>query len=261
MTFDNDANRNHEGSWAFSVYLVDCGRTSAAQLRQSILDCVKDQPAFKLVRKAEAFGWIHLWKFPEAGESMLRMAVQELPPVWKHRLVTEHSVHVRKYLLLKKMFVKLKFSFISIKEYVSEVYQRPDGIETHTEHSPWRVYLIPLALANDADKLLSNASNCCLLVHCHRLLCLPLDSLIREALDKRWIDRDGPASSRVSINVETPQRAVATGCVHVSWTHPIPSIDFIDQICLLTGATSAHVVIAAFCQSINQCYRQSGFAN
>lgn len=143
---------------------------------------------------------------------------------------------------------------------MSEIYQRPDGIETDSQRPPWRVYLIPLALANDPDTVFSSSSNCCLLVRCHRLLCNPLDSLIREALDKRWIERDGPTSSRVSQSFDTPQRTVATGsgCVHVSWTHPIPSIDFIDRICLLTGATSAQVVLAAFCQSINQCYRQSG---
>ncbi|XP_057367204.2 uncharacterized protein LOC130688248 [Daphnia carinata] len=238
VTFDNDANRNHKGhssSWAFSVYLVDSGGTSPTQLLQSIIDCVKDQPALKLVRKAEAFGWIHLWKIPEP--STLPMTVQELPPVWKHQLVTEDSVH----------------------EYVSEVYQRPDGIETDTQRPPWRVYLIPLALADDPDKVFSSTSNCCLLVRCHRLLCNPLDSLVREALDKRWIERDGPAPSRVSKSFDTPQRAVVTGsgCVHVSWTHPIPSIDFIDRICLLTGATSAQVVLAALCQSINQCCKQS----
>ncbi|KZS12469.1 Uncharacterized protein APZ42_022571 [Daphnia magna] len=240
VTFDDDANRNYKGhlsSWAFSVYLVDSGGASPAQLLQSIIDCTKDQPALKLVRKAEAFGWIHLWKLPQPSESPLRMTVQELPPVWKHQLVTEDSVH----------------------EYVSEIYQRPDGIETDSQRPPWRVYLIPLALANDPDTVFSSSSNCCLLVRCHRLLCNPLDSLIREALDKRWIERDGPTSSRVSQSFDTPQRTVATGsgCVHVSWTHPIPSIDFIDRICLLTGATSAQVVLAAFCQSINQCYRQS----
>ncbi|KAI9562846.1 hypothetical protein GHT06_010301 [Daphnia sinensis] len=238
VTFDDDANRNHKGhtsSWAFSVYLVDSGGTSPAQLLQSIVDCAKDQPALKLVRKAEAFGWIHLWKIPEPGT--LGMTVQELPPVWKHQLVTEDSVH----------------------EYVSEVYQRPDGIETDSQRPPWRVYLIPLALADDPDTVFSSSSNCCLLVRCHRLLCNPLDSLIREALDKRWIERDGPSPVRVTKSFDIPQRAVATGsgCVHVSWTRPIPSIDFIDRICLLTGAISAQVVLTAFCQSINQCYRQS----
>lgn len=102
VTFDDDANRNYKGhlsSWAFSVYLVDSGGASPAQLLQSIIDCTKDQPALKLVRKTEAFGWIHLWKLPQPSESPLRMTVQELPPVWKHQLVTEDSVHVRKYLI------------------------------------------------------------------------------------------------------------------------------------------------------------------
>jgi hypothetical protein len=104
VTFDDDCgNRNEKvrsSCWAFSVYLVDSGGASPAQLRQSIADGVRDRPALKLVRKAEAFGWIHLWRHPEGGaESALnRMSsVQELPPVWKHQLVTEETVHVRKF--------------------------------------------------------------------------------------------------------------------------------------------------------------------
>lgn len=78
--------------WTHSVYLVDSGRVSPADLRRSILDSVKNQAALRLVRKPEAFGWIHLWKQPE---STLRMSsVQELSPVWKHQLVNEDSVQV-----------------------------------------------------------------------------------------------------------------------------------------------------------------------
>lgn len=114
VTFDDDFNRNrtttaHSSCWAFSVYLVDSGGASPAQLRQSIADGAEDRPALKLVRKAEAFGWIHLWKHPEAGERTLdRMSsVQELPPVWKHQLVTEDTVHVRNNLRMKKSTVNL----------------------------------------------------------------------------------------------------------------------------------------------------------
>jgi hypothetical protein len=65
----------------------------------------------------------------------------------------------------------------------------------------------------------------------------------------------------VAKSFDSPQRAaIATGngWAHVSWTRPIPSIGFIDRICDLTGATSGQVVLAAFCQSVNQCCRQSG---
>ncbi|XP_046449243.1 uncharacterized protein LOC124197750 [Daphnia pulex] len=258
VTFDDDFNRNrtttaHSSCWAFSVYLVDSGGASPAQLRQSIADGAEDRPALKLVRKAEAFGWIHLWKHPEAGERTLdRMSsVQELPPVWKHQLVTEDTVH----------------------EYISEVYRRPEGADG--EQPPWRVYLIPLALSHDPDKVSwpASGSNCCLLVRCHRLLSLPLDSLIREALNKPSIERDNctPSSMAVQQRVvvvaksfDSLQRAaIATGNgwgAHVSWTRPIPSIGFIDRICDLTGATSGQVVLTAFCQSVNQCCRQSATA-
>ena len=121
-------------------------------------------------------------------------------------------------------------------------------------------------------------SNCCLLVRCHRLLCLPLDSLIREALNKPSIERDRPsiaiqrdrlplqrvasaAATTTAKSFDSPQRAIATGngWIHVSWTRPIPSIGFIDRICLLTRTSARQVVLAAFCQSINQCCRQSGW--
>ena len=149
---------------------------------------------------------------------------------------------------------------------MSEVFQRPDGIETEAEQSPWRVYLIPLALSHDPDKvsLSVNGSNCCLLVRCHHLLCLPLDSLIRETLNKPSIEKDRPSMAMqrmvVAKSFDSPQRTIATGngWVHVSWTRPIPSIGFIDRICFLTRATARQVVLAAFCQSINQCCRQSG---
>ena len=80
--------------WSLSVYLVDCGHASPSELRRSILGSAEDEPVLKLVRKPEAFGWIHLWQYPD-GESAVRMSpVQELPPVWNHRIVTEDSVHV-----------------------------------------------------------------------------------------------------------------------------------------------------------------------
>ncbi len=131
---------------------------------------------------------------------------------------------------------------------------------------PWRVYLIPLA----ADPALENlsSSNCCLLVRCHRLLRRPLHSVIRRAINKhQWSQPMGPTSSsgllilRNSKSFDLSQRTIPTGSrrrVHVSWTRPIPTIDFIDRICLLTRTTCRQVVLAAFCQSVNQCYRQSG---
>lgn len=143
------------------------------------------------------------------------------------------------------------------------------------------MYLIPLALSHDPDKVSfsvhsgsnSSSSNCCLLVRCHRLLCLPLDSLIREALNKPSIERDRPsiaiqrvassgaAGTTTAKSFDSPQRAIATGngWIHVSWTRPIPSIGFIDRICFLTRTSARQVVLAAFAQSINQCCRQSGW--
>ena len=122
VTFDDDdckQNQKFDSSsccWSFSVYLVDSGRSSPAQLRQSIVDNVKDQPALKLVRKAEAFRWIYLWKHPESGkDNFNRMSsiCQELPPVWKHQLVTEDTVHVNRDDYRFKFFSFLSWFLIS----------------------------------------------------------------------------------------------------------------------------------------------------
>lgn len=104
VTFDKEFDRKKKGArsscWSLSVYLVDSSSSShSGELLQSIDDGAKDQAALRLVRKPEAFGWIHLWQHPESqSSSTLRMSsVQELPPVWKHQLVTEDSVHVILY--------------------------------------------------------------------------------------------------------------------------------------------------------------------
>ena len=142
------------------------------------------------------------------------------------------------------------------KDYVSDVCQRADGLETDGTRPPWRIYLIPLA-ADPADNNLP-ASNCCLLVRCHRILFRSLDSVVRRAINKQ----SGPTFVRTCAkSFESPQRTSQTVIklpVRVSWTRPIPSLDFIDRICLLTRATCRQIVLAAFCQSINHCYRQSG---
>lgn len=105
VTFDNQntvLGRKSQAStstcWSLSVYLVDSGRVSTAELGRSIVESIKKQSALRLVRKPEAFGWIHLWQYPEFDRS-LRTSVQELSPVWKHRLVTEDSVHVNTSIL------------------------------------------------------------------------------------------------------------------------------------------------------------------
>ena len=119
VTFDDDdckQNQKFDSSsqccWSFSVYLVDSGRSSPAQLRQSIVDNVKDQPALKLVRKAKAFRWIYLWKHPENEKrtfNRMSSICQELPPVWKHQLVTEDTVHVNRD---DDQFKLLSYSYI-----------------------------------------------------------------------------------------------------------------------------------------------------
>lgn len=125
------------------------------------------------------------------------------------------------------------------------MYCRQDGLKTDEQIPPWRIYLIPLDSSNNEK------SNCCLLVHHHRLLRWSLDCVIRRVLAKHWTERVDYGRK----SFDLPQRRHVP---YVSWTRPIPSIDFIDRICLLTRSTCRQVVLAAFCQSINQCYRQSG---
>lgn len=150
----------------------------------------------------------------------------------------------------------------SIQEYVSEVFQRFDGLETNHKLPPWRIYLIPL-LVVESEKTSSSNSDCCLVIRCHRLLCHPLNSLIHKVISQLWREPDRSISyfSRMVKSLDATHRAKAIGShpVHVSWTRPIPSVDFIDRMCHLTDATCLQIVLAAFCQSINQCYRQSGF--
>lgn len=140
-------------------------------------------------------------------------------------------------------------------------------METDGQQPPWRIYLIPLIVIS-GEKNLSSWSNCCLVVRCHRLLSQPLDRLIRTAIQQRSLiqPEDGTRNKRPSqktvqnplVLLDPPHRLVANGGIHVSWTRPIASTDFIDRICHLTGATCHQIVLAAFCQSINQSYRQSG---
>lgn len=136
---------------------------------------------------------------------------------------------------------------------------------------PWRIYLIPL-LVLDPETTPSSHSDCCLVIRCHRLLCNPMDFLIHQVLQEFLgnpydsVGRFGRVDNQSFDSLHQIYRMKAIGSifdhpVHVSWTRPIPSLDFIDRMCHLTETTCLHIVLAAFCQSINQCYRQSGFCS
>ena len=77
-----------------SVYLVDCCAT-ATQLRRKLVAASEHHAAsLGWQFRSLCFGWIELWTCEDADPAA-SFAIEELPAVWNHQLVTDDSVQVR----------------------------------------------------------------------------------------------------------------------------------------------------------------------
>lgn len=81
---------NRDPSWSVSIYFTDSEKC-ASEIRQQILEHASKCTALKLHCRCYYNGRLEMWRTADG------ITVEEVPPVWRHRLVTEDTAQVTRF--------------------------------------------------------------------------------------------------------------------------------------------------------------------